>query len=213
MRPQGSRRISVRAGTFNDVQLRDFFELDFEACRAGVLGVRADYFIRSSAGSRWEKISSGAVAQTAGSKNPGGAVSLGSNKAAAEAASAANKNAASGGGECFRAAIGSEVPEPEDLRSVDGVLKVDLAFRSFVDSKGEVRFCYVTPNGKQSPTLRVKPGDTVILNFKNEATATPRPSRTVAANGQLGAAMSTPGGARPRPYNVRTGRSSEQIDD
>jgi len=118
-----------------------------------------------------------------------------SSAAAKDFENAATSNAASSGGECFRAAIGSEVPEPEDLRSVDGVLKVDLAFRSFVDSKGEVRFCYVTSNGKQSPTLRVKPGDTVILNFKNEATVAPRASRTVAANGQLGAAMSTPGGA------------------
>ena len=147
---------------------------------------------------------SGAVAHTPGSKNPGGAVSLNSKKAAGEAASAANKNAASSGTECFRAAVGSEVPEPEDLRSVDGVLKVDLAFRSFIDSKGEVRFCYVTPNGKQSPTLRVKPGDTVILNFKNEATATPRLSRTVAANGQLGAAMSTPGGVSGSTKNTTT---------
>src|ERR1700722_11371278 len=88
-----------------------------------------------------------------------------------QTALAATKKVSSDDG-CFRAAVGSEVPEPEDLRSVDGFLKVDLAFRSFVDSKGEVRFCYVTPNGKQSPTLRVKPGDTVILNFKNEATAT-----------------------------------------
>ena len=65
--------------------------------------------------------------------------------------SAATRNATSNDGGCFRAAIGAEVPEPEDLRSVDGILKVDLAFRSFVDSKGEVRYCYVTLNGKQSP--------------------------------------------------------------
>ncbi len=94
-------------------------------------------------------------------------------------------------GGCFRAAIGSEVPEPEDLRSVDGILKVDLAFRSFVDSKGEVRYCYVTLNGKQSPTLRVKPGDTVILNFKNEATAAPQPTRTVMAAAQQVASSRT----------------------
>jgi FtsP/CotA-like multicopper oxidase with cupredoxin domain len=100
---------------------------------------------------------------------------------------------------CFRAAVGAEVPEPRDLRSVNGILKVDLSFRSFVDSKGEVRYCYVTLNGEQAPTLRVKPGDTVILNFKNEATAAPQPSRTVAANGQLGAATATPGGASPAP--------------
>jgi FtsP/CotA-like multicopper oxidase with cupredoxin domain len=132
--------------------------------------------------------------------------SAGSASAEKSPENAANKNAAAGA-ECFRAAIGSEVPEPEDLRSVDGILKVDLAFRSFVDSKGEVRFCYVTPNGKQSPTLRVKPGDTVILNFKNEATATPRLSRTVAANGQLGAAMSTPGGVNPAPTKSTTKNS------
>jgi FtsP/CotA-like multicopper oxidase with cupredoxin domain len=106
---------------------------------------------------------------------------------AKSSADAASKNAASPDGGCFRAAVGSEVPEPEDLRSIDGVLKVDLAFRSFVDSKGEVRFCYVTPNGKQSPTLRVKPGDTVILNFKNEATATLPQTRTVKAAQRAGA--------------------------
>src|SRR6202000_519756 len=104
-----------------------------------------------------------------------------------DATSKAVAGTASSDGGCFRAAIGSEVPEPEDLRSVDGGLKVDLAFRSFVDSKGEVRFCYVTPNGKQSPTLRVKPGDTVILNFKNEATATLPQTRTVKASQKAGA--------------------------
>jgi len=106
-----------------------------------------------------------------------------------------------GGKGCFRALVGAEVPEPRDLRSVNGLLKVDLSFRSFVDSKGEVRYCYVTLNGEQAPTLRVEPGDTVILNFKNEATAAPPPSRTVAANGQLGAATATPGGASPAPTN------------
>jgi FtsP/CotA-like multicopper oxidase with cupredoxin domain len=70
---------------------------------------------------------------------------------------------------CVRGAEGAEVPEPEDLRTVAGVLKVDLAFRSSVDAKNEVRYCYVTPDGGISPTLRVSPGDTVILNLKNEA--------------------------------------------
>jgi FtsP/CotA-like multicopper oxidase with cupredoxin domain len=114
----------------------------------------------------------------------------------AQTANAATKKVSSDDG-CFRAAVGSEVPEPEDLRSVDGFLKVDLAFRSFVDSKGEVRFCYVTPNGKQSPTLRVKPGDTVILNFKNEATATLAQTRTVKAAQVAGANAALPaaGGA------------------
>jgi len=93
-------------------------------------------------------------------------------------------SAASG---CARPAEGAEVGEPEDLRSVDGQLKVDLAFRSYVSAKGETRYCYVTIDGEISPTLRVKPGDTVILNFKNEAAAesegTGRGSRTDAAAG------------------------------
>ena len=70
---------------------------------------------------------------------------------------------------CFRGTEGAEVPEPENLRSVDGVLKVELAFRSYVDANGNARYCYVTPSGGVSPTLRVNPGDTVILNLKNEA--------------------------------------------
>jgi FtsP/CotA-like multicopper oxidase with cupredoxin domain len=132
--------------------------------------------------------------------------SAASSKANAKETDAATTTiAANGDGGCFRAPIGSEVAEPEDLRSVNGILKVDLAFRSFVDSKGEVRYCYVTLNGKQSPTLRVKPGDTVILNFKNEATAAPRASRTVVGNGQLGAAVSTPGGVNPAPTKESPG--------
>ena len=148
------------------------------------------------------------AAQTNGAKISAGATAKAPSKTAADHVDAAAKNAASGDGGCFRAAVGSEVPEPEDLRSVDGILKVDLAFRSYVDSKGEVRFCYVTQNGKQSPTLRVKPGDTVILNFKNEATAAPRASRTVVANGQVGAAMPTPGGASPAPTKESPGATS-----
>jgi len=139
-----------------------------------------------------------AGAQTS-DKNPGGrdAALVPAQKqapaaTAAKTAAAPTKDTASSDGGCFRAAVGSEVPEPEGLRSVDGVLKVELAFRSFVDSKGEVRFCYVTPNGKQSPTLRVKPGDTVILNFKNEATATLPQTRTAKAAQQVAAGAAPP---------------------
>jgi hypothetical protein len=95
---------------------------------------------------------------------------------------------------CVRPAEGAEVGEPEDLRSVDGQLKVDLAFRSYVSAKGEKRYCYVTIDGEISPTLRVKPGDTVILNFKNEAAVesggTGRGARTAAAAPHGGMNMS-----------------------
>jgi FtsP/CotA-like multicopper oxidase with cupredoxin domain len=69
---------------------------------------------------------------------------------------------------CFRAAEGSTIPEPEDLRSRNGVLKVDLAFRNDQDANGQMRYCYVAAGGSQAPTLRVSPGDTLIVTLKNE---------------------------------------------
>lgn len=70
---------------------------------------------------------------------------------------------------CPRAAAGSIVPEPEDLRSKDGVLAVNLVYRSFVDAGGQTRYCYIyTKDNSQAPTLRLKPGDELILHLKNE---------------------------------------------
>jgi FtsP/CotA-like multicopper oxidase with cupredoxin domain len=69
---------------------------------------------------------------------------------------------------CPRPAPGSLVAEPEDLRSRDGVLKVDLAIRNSRQNDGTVRYCYVLPDGSQSPTLRLQPGDALILRLKNQ---------------------------------------------
>lgn len=69
---------------------------------------------------------------------------------------------------CPRPGAGSVIPEPEDLRSQGGVLKVGLTYRSFVDGKGQTRYCYLSKDGGQAPTLRVSPGDTLILSLKNE---------------------------------------------
>jgi FtsP/CotA-like multicopper oxidase with cupredoxin domain len=69
---------------------------------------------------------------------------------------------------CPRPAEGSLVPEPEDLRSQDGVLKVDLTYHDQIEADGSVRYCYIDDHGAESPTLRVKPGDLVILNLKND---------------------------------------------
>ncbi len=73
---------------------------------------------------------------------------------------------------CFRGAEGSVVPEPEDLRSRNGVLEVELAFRNYRDANGKMRYCYVTKDGGQAPTLRLQPGDTLILRLKNQASST-----------------------------------------
>jgi len=35
---------------------------------------------------------------------------------------------------------------------------------------GHIRFCYIDNDGNQAPTLRVQPGDTVVIDLKNEIT-------------------------------------------
>ena len=69
---------------------------------------------------------------------------------------------------CSRPMIGSEVSEPKNLRSINGVLDVDLTIRNSVSSDGSMHYCYVTRDGSQSPTLRVSPGDLLILHLTNK---------------------------------------------
>jgi FtsP/CotA-like multicopper oxidase with cupredoxin domain len=79
---------------------------------------------------------------------------------------------AQGAGEaCQRPSPGSTVTESADLRSRNGVLKVELAARNAKQSDGSTRYCFVDDNGEESPTLRLNPGDLVILTLKNELTA------------------------------------------
>src|SRR3984957_16433868 len=72
-----------------------------------------------------------------------------------------------------RPSAGSVVGEPEDLRSVHGVLRLDLRFRSGADADGRMHYCYVSRNGGEAPTLRLKPGDLLVLTVKNEQPAAP----------------------------------------
>jgi FtsP/CotA-like multicopper oxidase with cupredoxin domain len=69
---------------------------------------------------------------------------------------------------CSRPSAGSIVPEPEDLRSQNGVLKVALTERNFTESSGSTRYCFLDDAGNQSPTLRLNPGDLLILTLKND---------------------------------------------
>ena len=73
---------------------------------------------------------------------------------------------------CARPAAGAAVPEPKELRSLNGVLSVTLSFRSEMDTHGRTRYCYVDSDGVESPNLRVHPGDTLILTLKNELKST-----------------------------------------
>jgi FtsP/CotA-like multicopper oxidase with cupredoxin domain len=72
---------------------------------------------------------------------------------------------------CPRGTEGSAVPEPDDLRSKNGLLRVELTFHSEIDSAGRTNFCYLDQDGRESPNLRLHPGDTLILTLKNEASA------------------------------------------
>lgn len=69
---------------------------------------------------------------------------------------------------CVRPAPGSVVVEPRDLRSVHGVLKVDLQIHNHREPDGSVRYCYLMADGTESPTLRLHPGDLLILHLKND---------------------------------------------
>jgi FtsP/CotA-like multicopper oxidase with cupredoxin domain len=69
---------------------------------------------------------------------------------------------------CPRPSPGAAVPEPADLRSQNGVLNLDLTVRNFAEPDGTTRFCYFDAYGNQSPTLRLSPGDILILNLKND---------------------------------------------
>src|SRR5580704_10542922 len=69
---------------------------------------------------------------------------------------------------CQRPAAGSAVTEPEDLRSHNRVLKVDLTIHNYTAADGSTRYCYLDAQGNQSPNFRLNPGDLLILRLKND---------------------------------------------
>ena len=73
---------------------------------------------------------------------------------------------------CPRPAEGSAIEEPEDLRSHNGTLEAELTAYDFTDADGATVYCYTDASGEESPTLRVSPGDLVILHLKNRMTET-----------------------------------------
>ncbi len=77
---------------------------------------------------------------------------------------------------CPRPAQGSLVANPLDLYSRRGLLRVDLTYNTATDAIGRKLYCFATVDGKESPTLHVRPGDRVIINLKNNL---PNPSGIV----------------------------------
>lgn len=85
-------------------------------------------------------------------------------------ASAAFASAATGDQACPRPAAGSTLQNPPELRSQNGVLDVSLHFKyqATTIEQGPPRYCYMTDTGMESPTLRVHPGDQLIIHFHND---------------------------------------------
>lgn len=72
---------------------------------------------------------------------------------------------------CPRPQPGSIVTEPVDLRSKNGVLEAELIARNEKEGDGRTRYCFTDANGHESPNLRVRPGDLVLLHLRNQMTS------------------------------------------
>jgi len=72
---------------------------------------------------------------------------------------------------CPRFVAGSVVTEPPDLYSVGGSLAVNLSYNTATDSDGRTLYCFTTPDGAESPTLHIWPGDHLIVTVKNNLPA------------------------------------------
>ena len=75
---------------------------------------------------------------------------------------------------CPHPAEGSLVAEPPSIDSTNGTLETQLTLHDFTAPDGQQSFCYFADNGAEAPTLRLKPGDQLILRLKNQLTAPTR---------------------------------------
>jgi FtsP/CotA-like multicopper oxidase with cupredoxin domain len=90
---------------------------------------------------------------------------------------------------CMRPLPGSVVADPPEVRSHNGVLEDDLTYSNFKDADGQERYCYWDKSGAESPTLRISPGDLLILHLKNELVSA---SRSVSKSRETSMAVSAP---------------------
>ena len=107
---------------------------------------------------------------------------------------------------CPRFEPGSDVTQPPDLFSHDGVLNVSLSYNTIVDesdgfSTGNALqlFCFSTLDGKESPTLHVWPGDRLVIRVTNnipKKTLILEPDGTINENQPAGTDNTTEAGMR-----------------
>jgi FtsP/CotA-like multicopper oxidase with cupredoxin domain len=89
---------------------------------------------------------------------------------------------AADGGICPRPGVGEVIQPPPDLATTDKLLHVDFNYYTSVDKEGRTLFCFVTPDGKESPTLHVHPGDTIKMRVTNMVPAIPGAPSEVISN-------------------------------
>ena len=80
---------------------------------------------------------------------------------------------------------GTSIESPKELVSRNGRLQVSLRLRNSLDSTGHMQYCYIDEQGNRSPTLRLRPGDLLVLKLKNEISLpsmTEHPHRVVRPN-------------------------------
>ncbi len=76
---------------------------------------------------------------------------------------------------CYRFPVGSEVQQHLNLQSYKGTLAVNLGYQTAVDIFGNTQYCYTTATGLQSPTLRLSPGEHLLMNLTNQVPADGHP--------------------------------------
>jgi len=87
---------------------------------------------------------------------------------------------------CPRLSAGSVVRNPPALSSQSGSLTVNLSYNTTTDADGRPLYCFTTPQGVESPTLYVHPGDHLIVNVKNNL---PKPAPASAMQMSTNAAL------------------------
>lgn len=92
---------------------------------------------------------------------------------------------------CPRLAAGSVLHNPPSLFSNKGVLAVNFSYQTTTDADGRQLFCFMTPDGKENPTLHVRPGDHLIVNVTNNVPASSGMTMAMSADKQCGDSIMT----------------------
>ena len=69
--------------------------------------------------------------------------------------------------QCSRYQTGSNYTAATIFASNQGVLDVHLTFYNNIDEFNRILYCYLTPDGIQSPNLRLNPGDRLLFTLTN----------------------------------------------